>query len=857
MNEKIAFRLSLVFALVATGLWVVLSMDFPTRATLSQPPSAKVTAQSATPDKPDDFFAPSPAADALPPAETTATAAIMLPPASTTTPWALPDPVWRVGITQDGLYALSYETLITAGVPVTGAAIAGFQLWHQGNEVAIEVDDPNNNGLFDPTDALVFYSEKFHGSTQDEKYTDENVYWLSLELGATGKRMTSRAVPPTGAPAAGICAATVVAEQNLEYFARWNNNPGTSTTWFWKRMIAPRGQVVTYNFPISLSNLHTTPHTATLLIEVAGRSYDVSVNPDHHLSLTLNGTPLGDVFWDGEVGYVALLELPSTLLQAGDNTLSLGVVGTTVNQDVYFDRAEVSYLREPVAAAGALTCKVPETGTHTYAFSGLPAEARLYDVTDPLNPIRLRGHQAFTFQDTVSAGTRYIGGVPTSELLPFNIYLPLVLNNTNGGATQNTLATPAQGNYTSGALQTMTISEYHPDVSLITPTTGADLLIIAPSEFHTALQPLIQRRQAQGLQVTLAAEQDIYPLFNGGIYHPEAIRRFVAHAYATWTPAPKYLLLVGDGHFNFKGYAPATFGEPARIWIPPYLEFADPDQGEVPVDARYADVDGDGLPELMVGRIPANSEAELESYLNKLLAYDTLPTATWMETMLLVADDGASTEEPYFATGLNAIKNDFFPAWAVTDQVYIQDYCPKPPASWTAPCVAATHALTQTWSQGAALLFYAGHGAPGVWANEPLLRGSQLATLQPTTGQPFIIALDCWDGFWMYPHNVNVGVGRDPISIGERAVLGWGDRGAIAVFGPAGLGYMSIEEQLARAMMQEAFEHGERRVGELTQAGRLAIWNLNSGKYLARTYTLLGDPSMQLRLQDVVMQGLH
>ena len=68
---------------------------------------------------------------------------------------------------------------------------------------------------------------------------------------------------------------------------------------------------------------------------------------------------------------------------------------------------------------------------------------------------------------------------------------------------------------------------------------------------------------------------------------------------------------------------------------------------------------------------------------------------------------------------------------------------------------------------------------------------------------------------------------------------------------------MSIEEQLARAMMQEAFEHGERRVGELTQAGRLAIWNLNSGKYLARTYTLLGDPSMQLRLQDVVMQGLH
>ncbi len=107
----------------------------------------------------------------------------------------------------------------------------------------------------------------------------------------------------------------------------------------------------------------------------------------------------------------------------------------------------------------------------------------------------------------------------------------------------------------------------------------------------------------------------------------------------------------------------------------------------------------------------------------------------------------------------------------------------------------------------------------------------------------------------MFPHNVNVGAEREAISIGERATIGWSDRGAIAVFGPAGLGYMSVEEQLARAMMQEAFERGERRVGELTQAGRIAIWNLNSGKYLARTYTLLGDPSMELRLQDFTLQG--
>lgn len=850
MNKKIAFRLSLVLALVAVGLLAVLSMDLPTQATSIQPP----VAQTAPQNPPDDFFAPSPAADARPPAEP-ATAATIIPLASTTTPWALPDPVWRVGITQDGLYHLSHDTLVAAGVPVTEVPMTSFQLWHREIEVAIEIEDNNGNGFFDSTDRLIFYGEKFHGSTQDEKYTDENVYWLSLETGAAGKRMASRNVTPTGAPATGICLTTAVAEQNLEHFARWNNNPGTSTTWFWKRMIAPLGQVVTDTFPIPSSNIAMMHHTATLLIEVAGRSYNVSVNPDHHLRVTLNGTPLGDVFWDGEVGHITTLDVPGTLLREGDNTLSLAVVGTGLYQDVYFDRAELTYLREPVATEGVLTCEVSETGTHTYAFTGLPTNARLYDITDPLNPVKLTEHQAFTFQDTADAGTRYIGSAPSAVALPFTIYLPLVLSN-SGNVMQSTEASSTQSTSASAALPAAIIMKYHPDTTLITPTTGADLLIIAPREFHTALQPLITRRQAQGLRVALAAEQDLYPLFNGGIYHPEAIRGFVAHAYATWpAPAPKYLLLVGDGHFNFKGYDPETFGELSRIWIPPYLEFADPDQGEVPVDARYGDIDGDGMPELMVGRIPANSETELTSYLNKLLAYDTLPTAAWMETLLLVADDGATAQEPYFADGLNWIKNNLFPAWTVSHQVYIQDYCPKPPANWTAPCLAATKALTQTWSQGAALLLYAGHGAPGVWANEPLVRGSQLATLQPTAGQPFIIALDCWDGFWMFPHNVNVGTGREAISIGERATMGWDDRGAIAVFGPAGLGYMSVEEQMARAMMQEAFERGERRVGELTQAGRSVIWNLISGKYLARTYTLLGDPSMQLRLQDITLLG--
>ena len=43
-------------------------------------------------------------------------------------------------------------------------------------------------------------------------------------------------------------------------------------------------------------------------------------------------------------------------------------------------------------------------------------------------------------------------------------------------------------------------------------------------------------------------------------------------------------------------------------------------------------------------------------------------------------------------------------------------------------------------------------------------------------------------------------------------------------------------------MYRAAFEDGVRELGRLTQAGREAI----TGTYLARTFTLLGDPALRL-----------
>ncbi len=740
--------------------------------------------------------APTPSPDTLPdtlsfspPPLLSPSPLLSLPPSL---PTPLPAPVWRIGIITDGVYALDYATLAAAGVPVTGAALADVRLFWRGQEVALH---ELGTGTFNLGEALIFYGEKFHGDRQDEEYTDENVYWLTVDAAAPGLRMTTRDVTPTEAPI-GVCRVSVVAEQNLRYWARASTTPGTLTTWFWEYINIAPPTVVTRSYPLALPAPLTTGAAATLVVELASFNYNDSVNPDHHVRLLFNGTALGDFYWDGKTGYVITTTVPAAALLTGNNTLRVAYVTDVGHQSVYFDRAELTYRQSPAASNGTFVCAALTDAAATYTVANWPAGARLYDVSAPLQPVALVNGGA-TFADAAPAGTRYLGEVP----------------------------------------RPVTLTPYTPDASLLAPSSGADEIIIAPRHFFAALQPLVAQRQGQGLRVRVVAVEDIYPLFNGGVFHPEAIRAFVAYAHAAWPgPAVKYLFLVGDGNFNFKGYNPASYGPFTPTWIPPYREFADPSQGDVPVDSRFGDVNGDGFPEVYVGRLSAQTVDEVAAYVTKVLAYEAQPPSTWQLHALLVADNGETSDEG-FDSQLERLRT-LFPTALTTQSLYMENYCP--PA--LTPCPAATYAVTQAWNAGAGLLVYSGHGSIHRWAHEPLIFNTHLTALTQTTALPFLLSLDCWDGYWMFPPLYPSLPGRDVRSIGEWATTVLTETGAIAAYGPAGLAYASSEETLARAMFRAAFQQGVFNLGELTQVGRQAIRT----SYEARTYTLLGDPALTL-----------
>ncbi len=736
-----------------------------------------------------------------------ANAATVLPSlAPPLTPMALPDPVWRLGVVTDGLYALDYATLAAAGFPVTTTDPMSIHLSWRGQPVSLDRSDLED-GTWDPDDALVFYGEKFYGSTQDEKYTDENVYWLSVLTDTVPATMAARSVAPTGAPPAVGCTVTTALAENLTYWARHTQHPDTMTTWFWHRIPSAPSVTETLTLPVDAP---VASRVGMLVVEVAPKSTSL-----HTLRLALNDTLLGSWSWLGKVGRVVTATVPAGVLQAGDNDVAIFL--DELPDTVYLDRIELTYVREPGVVDGTARCRVPVTANATYTLTGTTSDAALYDVTDVLHPIRLEGAQAsvgqLVFSDDASEDMRYIAET----------------------------------------LRPATLTRYEPDLSLLNPAEGADELIVAPAHFRTALQPLMDHRVGQGLRVKFAAVEDIYPLFNGGIFHPEAIRSLVAYAYRHWPGEPlQYLFLVGDGHFNFKGYNPATYGAYTPVWVPPYMAFDDPDQGEVPVDARFGDimtetVDGKTgyfLPEVAVGRIPAQDVAQVAGYVTKVLSYELAPPQIWNSEALLVADNGKTVDEGFDGI-LENLRAQYLDGVLLSKTVYMEDYCLIDPLDPYAACPTATHALTESWNAGAALMLYAGHGSVNRWAHEPLIYNTDLAMLTQTERLPFLLSMDCWDGNWFFPPSYPSLY--DTRSVGEWVTTVLTETGAIAAFSPAALAYAGLEERLAQAIFETMFEGGERRLGPLTQAGRERLGT----SYLARTYTLLGDPATRLNIKPV------
>jgi len=561
-------------------------------------------------------------------------------------------------------------------------------------------------------------------------------------------------------------------------------------------------------YPVSLNGVASGTYTATLRGEVISVSSNDVASPDHHTTLYLNDSahtqPVDDHTWDGRSRYHFETSLPQNILVDGANSLDFVAYKTDqlVADDLYFDWFEIDYERLYQADGDEIVFSPGQVGTWRYQVSGYQAaELGVLDITSPQTPTWLTGvartADAIQFEVSHAENARFYAGVlsdvPASQIA---YYLP-------------------------------------PD-----PTLEAEYLVVAHADFGLPAQRLTDYRQAQGFSTRVIDIQDVYNQFNYGIFNPLAVKRFLKYAFEEWSEPPEYLLLVGDGTWNFKN-SPRYNNLP--VYIPPNLAWVDPWSGVIDSANSLAAVVGDDiLPDLFVSRIPVNTSAELDAVVDKIIAYEAAPRQDWGRNLVFIADNvpdpAGSGDFVQFSENIIA---DYAEPGFTPLRIYENDYgCP-----FNNACPQVNHAITTTLNQtGTMLVNYIGHGAINRWSNESILLPDDLNSLSNGNMLPVVLSMTCLDGHWYHP-----GLTPSRLESLMEEMLRASGKGMVASFSPTGFGVTTGHDWLNRGFYDALFNQGLWSLGQAAEAARLYLYATGGNLDLVQTFTIFGDPALKMK----------
>lgn len=559
--------------------------------------------------------------------------------------------------------------------------------------------------------------------------------------------------------------------------------------WFWNRL---RAGEMTADAPFEVDlELGPEPEAGgELTLFLQGKTAG-----EHRMDVELNGAVLGGARWYEATPDTLRIAVTTGVLRVGSNRLRLTGGGGSLLDLAYLDRVELSYPGRLRAAGEPLTFRaLPGPAGYTIELPEPGGDARLLDITDPWHPALLEGYSAaggrLTFSDSLADRVYLLGHVAT---------LP-----------------PPDS-----------ILAYVPEP--LPPVREADDLVIADPLWRAGLTDLLAWHAARGRRVELVTPAAIYARFGFGEPTPEAIRAFLAFAWNSNSRTLRSVMLVGDATYDFRGrLGPLPPGSlPTRLIQAPSF-------GEVGSDNALADILGDdGIPDYAVGRLPCRSAAQLERFVARTLEYaraGDAPEPAWRRRVLLAADDGDALNA--FEAELDDLAGRL-PGALTVRRDYLRDLgSPE----------RAREAIRQDLNAGALLAFYAGHGDVTTWGAERLLHVDDAAGLTNGAAAPFVVAMNCLNGYF---------IDREaPASLAE-ALLWSPTGGAVGVWAPAGLGYLSDERTLARGLLESLFGDGNRSIGAAirhAQAHLVEAIGATAARELIADYTYFGDPTLELAL---------
>ncbi len=596
-------------------------------------------------------------------------------------------------VDRDGIYRVSYEDLLAAGVDLAGTNVArlALEIARSGKGVPIYVvGNSKSPELFGPGAFFEFRGEAVVGSL----YTRSRVYRLSARSARRPLRVQVEDGTPQGGSVAAYTERLAVDRDRLYSFASPNGDP-----WYEAPILA-QGSPAAKTFPLEVSALAGSD--AWLHVDLWGVT-NWPATPDHHVQLSVNGTLLVDERFDGLVAKSYDLALPPGLLFEGTNVLEVRLPGDTGNAFdlVHIDRYSVTYPRQLVARDDRLSFPAVPGRLEV---SGLQANA---------------GNEVVVYAQ--SGGSRLANVAVSSDGATFRAVFSVPSASSGRNRTPIDVVTSAA--LLRPAIQASRTAP--PEIG----NRRAEYLIVTHPSLATELAPLIAARESDGLRVKVVDVNDLYTLYSGGEIDPQAIRSYVK--FAARQLGARYLLLVGADSYDYLDH----LGIGSVSLIPtPYIQTDDLIRF-TPADTLYGDLDDDGVQDLALGRLPARTAAELRLLIGKTLDFGSDRTGA------LFAADGTDAEGARtFSTISDQLVAQLPAGWPLT-RAYIDDL----------GAAAARSQLIAAFDQGPALVHFVGHSGPTVWSFQGLFSSADSGALTNFGHPSLVVQWGCWNTYHVAP----------------------------------------------------------------------------------------------------------
>ncbi|MEJ2637135.1 MAG: C25 family cysteine peptidase, partial [Calditrichia bacterium] len=711
---------------------------------------------------------------------------------------------FRFPVKEDGVYQITGSFLKSKGVDIGEIQLSGVHLYNYGgyllsynvnearpgdlNEIAVQVVDDNQNGVMDESDRIIFYGKGLGGWKYDANshkwdygnfpYDDANYYLFTFDS-QPGKRIQSMDSPNLQNP-------RVPAEfmDYLHFESDRYNILSSGLDWYWIRMSGMQDKKsLTFSLPQNLAN-----DTLRMYFHFKGGSgsdYGDDANYVYRIKTILNQQVLFDNLTFSRAGH-GYREIRYNNLQSakgGDNDLELYLTGNLDGCEAYLDYFNVQVDRPFVAENKALHFRdviAPETPVE-YHLSGFPGGTNtVWDISDLSNVKNiqpLQNGQSIRFQDTAAdwKGADYF------------VFSPDVIRNVDA----------------------MEAVENH--ANLRDPSRRAEFIIITPDEFYDQAEFLENRRESQvpnPIETERVRLSDIFDEFSSSVRDITAIRDFLKYAYENWSDSLQYVLLFGDGHYDYRNILLKDMPD----YIPPFEISNDYEIDSREADNYYVAFGNTGnlsnlTPWLPLARLPFNNPEQIAVYREKadhyaksfLLNPDKNGWQTWVT---LVADDqyggGGTSSEWYHLQPTELVNKKYIPEKFNRAKIYLHDY-DRVAGGLGRLKPKATEDLINQLNRGTLLINYFGHGDPDTWAHEYLLvRSRDLPRIHNEDRLPLWVAATCtWGKFDDPNHN----------SMSEE-LLWLPQRGGIGVVSAGRPVYVNSNTALAESLYNNLF-HGK------------------------------------------------